>query len=36
MNMKDPPETWDRDALLFQIPDGKKAIAMKVYLRKLQ
>ena len=29
--MKDPPETWDRDALLFQIPDGKKAIGDSAY-----
>ena len=39
MNMKDPPETWDRDALLFQIPDGKRLleiVRMKVYLRRLQ
>ena len=31
MNMKDPPETWDRDALLFQIPDGKRAIGDSAY-----
>ena len=29
--MKDPPETWERDALLFQIPDGKKAIGDSAY-----
>ena len=29
--MKDPPETWDRDALLFQIPNGKKAIGDSAY-----
>ena len=37
--MKDPPETWDGDALLFQIPMGKRLleiVPMKVYPRKLQ
>ena len=29
--MNDPPETWDRDALLFQIPDGKRAIGDSAY-----
>ncbi len=30
-SMEEPPETWNRDALLFQIPDGKKAIADSAY-----
>jgi hypothetical protein len=29
--MEEPPETWNRDALLFQILDGKKAIADSAY-----
>ena len=29
--MDDPSETWNRDALLFQIPNGKKAIADSAY-----
>ncbi len=29
--MKDPPETWDRDAPLFQILNGKKAIGNSAY-----
>jgi hypothetical protein len=30
-SMDDPSETWNRDSLLFQIPDGKKAIADSAY-----
>ena len=29
--MKDPMDTWDREALLFQIPEGKKVIGDTAY-----
>ena len=29
--MDNPKSTWDRNALLWQIPEGKKAIADKAY-----
>ena len=30
-NIKCPMETWDKSALLFQIPNGKKAIGDSAY-----